>query len=48
MNPGLYDTLLTVALERDLQALADPRLWEFATLDPGDSHTVFDPPKPRE
>ena len=41
MNPGLYDTLLTVALERDLQALADPRLWEFATLDPGDSHTVF-------
>ncbi|MFM8285908.1 MAG: DUF3427 domain-containing protein [Planctomycetaceae bacterium] len=41
MNPGLYDTLLTVALEQDLQALADPRLWEFATLDPGDSHAVF-------
>jgi len=41
MNPGLYDTLLTAALERDLQALADPRLWELAEVDPGDSHHVL-------
>lgn len=40
MEPGLYEQLLTVALERNLHGLADPRLFALAAVDPDDSHNV--------
>lgn len=40
MKPGLYEQLLTLALEEDLDALADPRLYAVAPVDAEDAHTV--------
>lgn len=40
MQPGLYEQLLTLALEQDLAQLADPRLYELAPVDPEESHAV--------
>jgi hypothetical protein len=33
VNPGLYEHLLTLAIQRDLNKLADPRLYSLAPID---------------
>lgn len=40
MPPGLYEQLLTLALQHDLEALADPRLYSVAPVDAEDAHAV--------
>ncbi|MBO0696895.1 MAG: DUF3427 domain-containing protein [Zavarzinella sp.] len=40
MKPGLYDQLLTLALQQDLDRLGDPRLFTLAPVDPEDSHAA--------
>ncbi len=40
MKPGLYEQLLTLALQNDLEALADPRLYSVAQVDAEDAHSV--------
>lgn len=40
MKPGLYDRLLTLAIQNDLDAVADPRLYEVMEVDSEDAHTV--------
>ena len=40
-QPGLYEQLLTRALQRDLEALADPRLYALGSVDAEDAHTVI-------
>lgn len=39
MHPGLYEQLLTISLQQDLDRLADPRLYALASIDAEDSHT---------
>src|SRR3990172_6643649 len=41
MQPGLYEHLLTLAIQQDLDQLADPRLYATAPLDAEDSHTAI-------
>ncbi len=41
MKPGLYDQLLTLALQDDLEAMADPRMYAIAPVDAEDAHTVI-------
>lgn len=41
MRTGLYEHLLTLALERDLELLPDPRLYDLAPVDPEDSHAAI-------
>jgi len=40
MRPGLYEQLLTLALQRDLEQLGDPRLYSVAPVDAEEGHTV--------
>jgi len=39
LQPGLYEQLLTLSLQQDLDRLADPRLYALAAIDAEDSHT---------
>ena len=41
MRPGLYEQLVTQALEQDLGQLADPRLFSLESVDPEDSHAAI-------
>lgn len=41
MNSGLYEQLLTLALQQDLDRLTDPRLYTLAPVDPEDSHAAI-------
>jgi len=41
MKPGLYEQLLTLAIQKDLEALADPRLYAVASVDAEDAHTAI-------
>lgn len=41
MKPGLYEQLLTLALQEDLEAMADPRLYAVAPVDAEDAHAVI-------
>lgn len=41
MRPGLYEQLVTKALEQDLSQLADPRLFFLESVDPEDSHAAI-------
>lgn len=41
MKPGIYEQLLTIALQQDLEHLADPRLFMLAPVDPEESHTAI-------
>ncbi len=41
MTPGLYEQLLTLALQERLDELADPRLWVVAPVDEEDAHTAI-------
>ena len=41
MRPGLYEQLVTKALEQDLGQLADPRLFSLESVDPEDSHAAI-------
>jgi HKD family nuclease len=41
LHPGLYEQLLTIATQQDLERLADPRLYTLAPLDPEEAHGVI-------
>lgn len=41
MKPGLYEQLITLALQGDLEAISDPRLYSVAPVDSEDAHTVI-------
>ena len=41
MQPGLYEQLLTLALQQDLEGLADPRLYTVAPVDAEDAHAAI-------
>jgi len=41
MQPGLYEQLLTLAIQSDLDRIVDPRLYSLADVDPEDSHQVI-------
>jgi hypothetical protein len=41
MKPGLYEQVLTLALQQDLEAMADPRLYAVTPVDADDAHTVI-------
>ncbi len=41
MQRGLYEQLITIALQQDLDHLADPRLYILARVDPEDSHSAI-------
>lgn len=41
MEPGLYDHLLTKAIEAEIARLGDPRLVSLAPVDPEESHAVL-------
>ena len=41
MRPGLYESLVTVSLQQELDRLADPRIYSWAPVDPEDSHTAI-------
>ena len=41
MRPGLYEQLLPVATQEDLDRLADPRLYALAPLDPEEAHSAI-------
>ncbi len=41
MLTGLYEQLVTVALQRDLEQLVDPRLYALAPIDSEDSHSAI-------
>ncbi|MFO0867984.1 MAG: DUF3427 domain-containing protein [Pirellulales bacterium] len=41
MKPGLYEQLITLALQGDLEAIPDPRLYSVAPVDSEDAHTVI-------
>jgi superfamily II DNA or RNA helicase len=41
MKPGLYEQLLTLAIQKDLETLADPRLYAVASVDAEDAHTAI-------
>lgn len=40
MQPGLYEQLVTLAIESDLNRFVDSRLYSLADVDPEDSHQV--------
>ena len=41
MQAGLYEQLLTLALQQDLEGLADPRLYTVAPVDAEDAHAAI-------
>ncbi|MCO6456690.1 MAG: hypothetical protein J5I93_15435 [Pirellulaceae bacterium] len=41
LKPGLYDLLLTLAVEQQLDQLSDPRLWAVAPVDAEDAHAAI-------
>src|SRR5262245_47530682 len=41
VRSGLYEQLLTIQLQQDLDGLADPRLCYLAPIDPDDSHSII-------
>jgi superfamily II DNA or RNA helicase len=41
MRPGLYEQLLTVALRRELDSFADPRLYSLANVDAEEAHAAI-------
>ena len=41
MEPGLYDHLLTKAIEAEVARLGDPRLVTLALVDSEESHSVL-------
>ncbi|MFM7931638.1 MAG: NgoFVII family restriction endonuclease, partial [Pirellula sp.] len=41
MKPGLYDHILTKAIEAQIDQLSDPRLASIAPIDPEESHAVI-------
>ncbi|WP_417850642.1 DUF3427 domain-containing protein [Thalassoglobus sp.] len=41
MKPGLYEKLLTLALQEDLEGMTDPRLYTVAPVDAEDAHTAI-------
>ena len=41
MQPGLYEQLVTLALNQELDELADSRLFAIAPIDPEDSHAAI-------
>ena len=41
MQAGLYEQLLTMALQQDLEGLADPRLYTVAPVDAEDAHAAI-------
>ena len=41
MHPGLYEALLTLALQHDLDQLSDPRLYSLAPIDHEDAHSAL-------
>jgi HKD family nuclease len=41
VQPGLYEQLLTLALQQDLEQLADPRLYAVAPVDAEDAHAAI-------
>ncbi len=41
LRPGVYEALITIALQHDLDRLADPRLYSLAPVDPEDSHSAL-------
>src|SRR5947209_5442319 len=41
VQPGLYEQLLTTALQQELDDLADPRLYALAAVEPDDAHNVL-------
>ena len=41
LQPGLYEQLLTLALQEDLNRLVDPRLYALAPVDSEDSHSTI-------
>ena len=40
-KPGLYEQLLTLALQDDLEAMTDPRLYAVAPVDAEDAHSAI-------
>ena len=41
MHAGLYEDLVTLALQRDLDKLSDPRLYSLAPIDPEEAHSAL-------
>jgi HKD family nuclease len=41
VRPGLYESLVTVALQQEIDRLADPRLCSVVSVDSEDSHTAI-------
>ncbi len=41
MKPGLYEQLLTLALQEELETMGDPRLYALAPVDAEDAHAVI-------
>ncbi len=41
MKTGLYEHLITLALQHKLDQLPDPRLFQAGEIDPGDEHTAL-------
>lgn len=41
MEPGLYEQLLTAAIEQEIAKLGDPRLAELASVDSEESHAII-------
>ena len=41
MQPGLYERIVTLALEQDLESLADPRLYATAPIEVNMMSCVF-------
>jgi HKD family nuclease len=41
LTPGIYDQLVTVAIQEDLSCLGDPRLFTLGTIDLEDSHSAI-------
>ncbi len=41
VHTGLYDALLTLAVQRDLDQLSDPRLYALAPIDPEEAHSAL-------
>lgn len=40
MRSGLYEQVLTLGLQQELDRLADPRLYSLSPVDPDDAHSV--------
>ncbi|MCY2946449.1 MAG: DUF3427 domain-containing protein [Planctomycetota bacterium] len=41
MHAGLYENLITIPVQRELEKLADPRLYSLAPIDPEDGHSTL-------